>query len=203
MARAMANPKREVQVQPSSHLVAIAQARAFYAQAAALEKSIIPGDRANVIGQQIAFLVTVGLTIELYFKAYMIRARGGRVTLGHNLSVLLQEFPDYFRAAFTAEYDQRFKTLPQTYVTTAILISKEQPTKPEGLQAMKFNSFEACVASLSDAFIRFRYLFEDVSDAEWTQVPFPNPYALAAIQTLDAVYIRFEEGYFRSRVGAP
>lgn len=195
----MTNQKREVLIQPSSHLIAIAQARAFSAQAHALEKSIVPNGEPKLIGQQIAFLVTVGLTLELYFKAFMIRARGGRVTVGHDLSMLLQQFPDFLREAFTAEYKQRFKSLPGTDTTTAILISKDQPAKPQGSPAIKFDSFEACIASFSDAFTRFRYLFEDINHAEWTYIPFANSYALAAIQALDAVYVRFEKGEFKDK----
>lgn len=197
----MKQPQREVQVESSSHTIAIAQARAFAAQAQALGGTIKVSRHSSAVGNQIAFLVIVGLTLELYFKAFMIRGRGGRVTLGHDLAKLLAEFPLAFRDAFTAEYDRRNQSLKKTYINTAILISKDPPLAPEGDgPALRFDSFDVCIAALSDAFVRFRYLFEDISPADWTYIPYPNHYALAAIQTMETVYVRFENGEFKGRL---
>ncbi len=196
----MKTSKREVLVEASSHTVAIAQARAFSAQTHALGQTITPSGNPKVIGDQIAFLVLVGLTLELYFKAFMIRARAGRVTIGHDLTKLLEEFPSFLRAAFATEYLRRYQSLDGAYTTTAIIISKNQPATPQGYgPAIRFDTFDFCIDSFSDAFTRFRYLFEDVSSAEWTHIPFPNPYALAAIQTMEAVYVSFERGEFKSK----
>ena len=82
-----------VHIPIGAHPLAFAQARALASIARNCESLLTTDPQGH--GDILAYLVNIGLSIELYFKAIMIVARHGRVTKGHALALLYAEFPDF------------------------------------------------------------------------------------------------------------
>lgn len=185
---------REVMVTISSHQIARSEARAIAEQANALGATIAGPPENLAPGKVAAFLTLAGLAIELYLKSFMVAARGGRVTTGHDLQALYAEFPQFLKASFEHEYAKR---LPpnSTYRLVAIRPSPTPPPKPTNEAAgYKFATFQDAVDSLAVCFVAFRYFFEGVAPGTWRVAPFPQPAVSAALAALESTYAQFEAG---------
>ena len=153
----------EIRLEVSTYRVARAEARALSMQVTAIKEQITPANGDDDVGRQMALLVTGALAVELYFKAFMICARGGRVTQGHDLNGLYKEFPPFLKSSFEAEYARLIASEPPTYRISAFQISPNAPPPPAGdCPPYRFDSFSSSITSLARAFVTYRYFFEEI-----------------------------------------
>ena len=192
----------EINVYRPARVIAQAEARAFAELTVSLGKKISATKGVSSVGDRIAFLVIGALAIELYFKSFMISARGGRVIEGHELAVLYSNFPPFLKRCFEAEYSRR--NAGATVEVVAVRASKEAPQRPSGDgPPYCFATFQDTVESLSKSFTAFRYLYESVGEKNWTHIPFPRQSVIAAIDTIESTYAELEGGELRGKAGLP
>jgi hypothetical protein len=190
-----AKDKGEIQLRPEIHPLAYSQARAFANLARALAQGM---DDSFNDGERLAYQVNAGLSIELYLKALMIAARGGRVTKGHNLAELYRDFPPFLTEFLEFTYSSRTPVGGWTIPLKAFRFSAS-PTPPEGPDvslAPQFGTFAAAMRTSNNAFVRARYFFEQVTDNNWAIFEYaPGPLD-AAMHALDAAYQHLLAGSF-------
>ena len=182
------------QLNTELHIIAVAQARSLAKQANVFANQF---DDSTSFADLLAYLVSAGIAIELYFKALMIAARNGRVTKGHNLLKLYSEFPDFLKKSMERCYhsDARKDRPFRVYGFTQ---SSTRPETPEKSTSDKsYGSFEEAVGSISDIFVRSRYFFERVTPSDYVYFGFPRQQIEAIVYALDNTYIHFMSGGFR------
>ena len=193
-------PAPKVLVAIDAHPLAIEQARALCAF------SRVTADAAKSHGRHgeiLAYLAIAGLGIELHFKALMICARAGRVTKGHDLSLLYAEFPEFLKDFMEWQYKQLIPAAGWEIKMTALTFRKEQPPVPGITPAPKYNTFAAAIGTSSKIFEHARYLFERVNPVEWEIFAFAPDALNAVMVTLDRTYTHFIAGDFASKPGPP
>jgi hypothetical protein len=189
----MAKQNKTIQLNQGLHQVAIAQARSLANQA---NDAQIKMGKNHQLHDVLTFLVLTGLSMELYFKAIMLVARGGKVTKGHELSQLYNEFPVFLKTSLNQIYAKEAKAISLPITVIAIAQRAEKPNTPEqnGLNK-NFESFDSAIDSVSNSFTRARYFFEEVSH-DYTYIEFPVGQISALISALDQTYDRYLQGDF-------
>ncbi|WP_143133205.1 hypothetical protein [Pseudoduganella namucuonensis] len=172
---------------------AIAHANIARSMLAAIEQ---PGAPDNDPGELLALLMNAAFSVELFFKALMLGARNGEVTLGHPLVALLEEFPAEFRESFEAKY-ARWAVGRETKVHyVALRLSASAPETPDHTPSCAFASFTEAIASLSDVFVKARYFFEEVKPEGWAIIVLPEHSLIGILETLEASYQDLLAGRF-------
>ena len=154
-------------------------------------------------GELLSYLVTAGLAIELYLKALMISARGGRVTTGHHLEVLFSQYPPFLKQFLEERYASLRPAAGWSIKMTALTFRASQPSPPGPSPVPQFGTFELAIQTTNDAFVRARYLFEKVNDSDWTIFEYaPGPLE-AVMNSLDAAYEHHLAGGFLAAPSNP
>jgi hypothetical protein len=185
--------KEEVLVPVDIHPLAISQARAF----ANLSRSLAMGIKdGGDHGELLAYLVNAGLSIELYLKALMIGARAGRVTKGHDLDHLYQEFPAFLRDFLESAFSSNRPAEGWDFTMHALIFSARNPPGPGTRPRPQFETFAATLSATKDACVRARYFFERVNGDDWAIFEHaPGPLD-AAMLALDSAYQHLLAGSF-------
>ncbi len=129
-----------------------------------------PSEKSSrMIGKLITANVLLGLSIEIYLKAFMIAGRNDGLVKGHNLKKLYDTFPPFLKKAIEKEYNSFDKTKVES-LQIALMFSKEKPSTPKGEKANDFdiNDFNSTLTSISNIFTNSRYFFEGINEKEWT-----------------------------------
>ncbi|HIF9448718.1 hypothetical protein [Photobacterium damselae] len=189
--------KNEVIINSGLHKIASAQAIALANQAKNIHLNI--GDDPQV-HDVLAFLVTAGLSIELYFKALMIVGRSGRVTKGHQLKKLYDEFPDFLKESLLKEYQTQQADIELPIQVFALIQRSEQPSSPDSQKTFSnFNTFDTAIESINNIFTRSRYFFEEVNQSDYSYIEYPVGQIKAVIFALDATYNAFLANAFMNK----
>lgn len=180
-----------------AHVLALAQAKAHANVARIIAEAI--GENRDA-GELLACLVNAGLSIELYFKAFMLIARNGEVTLGHDLKELLKEFPPFYSEHFEKKYaaypNARTGNVPLTALRFGAPTENDTPSTPP----FSFATFKDAIASLTDVFVEARYFFEQVNPKKWVVIVFPKDAIFGVLNSLDATYNDFVAGKLASEI---
>lgn len=187
-------PAADIIVPVSTHKIAIAQARAFAEVARAVAAKDSEGSQSPE--NLLTYLVNAGLAAELHFKALMIAARGGRVTKGHDLSLLYREFPEFLSDFIEWQYAQLMPSAGWKIVLTALTFRQSVPSNPGSTPLPKYRTFAEAVASSSRSFEDGRYFFEKVQDSDWTVFAYAPDAMDAVLLSLDSAYKHFLAGDF-------
>ena len=191
-------PKRTKPPKPlvpiGASTLALAQARALALNAQYLANSITAPPDAGLV---LTYLVNAGLSIELYFKTFMIAGRGGKVTEEHNLLVLLDEFPPFLRKHFNEAYEQHPTARSASIRLIALKLNPTVPEKPvqESFKA-QYDTFDNAIESIARIFVDARYFFERLSVPDWAIFSYPTDAIAEVIHALEATYKKFESGAF-------
>jgi hypothetical protein len=147
----------------------------------------------------LAYLVNAGLAIELYFKALMIAGRTGRVTKGHSLEVLYNEFPEFLRLDIESNYLAGDERRVFEVKMVAITLRNSIPATPQSpVTVPPFMTFPHAIKSLNSVFTDARYFFEKVNTSDWCYFAY-SPLAVGAVfNALDKTYEKFIVGSFKS-----
>lgn len=110
----------------------------------------------------------LGLSIEIYLKAFMIAGRNDGLVKGHNLKKLYDTFPVFLKKAIEEKYNSFDKTNVES-LQIALMFSKERPSTPKGEKANDYdiNDFNSTLVSISNIFTNSRYFFEGINEKEW------------------------------------
>ena len=191
----------EVLLPIGAHPLAIDQARSLASIARSAAASLSVTSRSH--GDVLAYLVNAGIAVELHLKAIMIVARGGRVTKGHNLSALYDEFPDFLKDFIEWQYKQLMPPPGWDVVLTALTFRAQQPPTPGPTPRPRYQTFAEAIDSSSRIFERSRYFFERVNDQDWEIFSYA-PGALDAVTvSLDRAYVHFLAGDFDPKPSSP
>jgi HEPN domain-containing protein len=184
----------KIKVNTSVGHIAISQARSLAKKAKQIAKS---NDNNPCLEETLNFLVIAGLSVELYLKAFMIVARGGEVTKGHDLDKLYRQFPDSFKRSISKHYDEN-KLKEKSVCIIGMLISKEQPAQPDENRKLEgvYSDFDSAMKSIKMSFVKARYFFEKVGN-DYTFVEYPSGQVMAIIQALESNFVKFESGGFK------
>lgn len=178
-----------------AHELAHAQAHALAKHAEVLAHQISQPTDPGLI---LAYLVNAGLAIELYLKAFMICARGGQVTSGHDLSELLAEFPTFLRKSFNTAYEAHPTAKSASIGLVAFRISPTAPERPTSNSFTgRYTTFDEAVESLSDVFVESRYFFERLVAPEWAIFSYPTDAISGVIHALEETYQIYKSGGFK------
>ncbi len=111
----------------------------------------------------------LGLSIEIYLKAFMIAGRIDGLVKGHNLMKLYDTFPVFLKKAIEKKYNSFDKTNVES-LQIALMFSKERPSTPKREMANDYdiNDFNSTLVSISNIFTNSRYFFEGINEKEWT-----------------------------------
>jgi len=187
-------PPSEVLVPISAHPIAMAQARAM-ARVARLTAAAASGE-GDHLGEQLAYLVTAGLAIELYLKTLMISARGGRVRRGHDLAFLYSQYPAFLKKFLERKYSALQPTGGWPIKEMALMSSGSRPEPPRPSPTPQYGTFELAIQTTNDAFVRARYFFEGVNDSDWSIFEYAPGPLNAVMAALDAAYEHHSSGGF-------
>lgn len=189
----------EIYLNPGLHVLAFSQAKSMTRQNNSFLASITGEPTASDI---LCYSVTAGISLELYFKALMIAARNGRVTKGHDLSVLYQEFPEYITRPIEHYYDERVPSFgPLTCV--GLIQAKTLPRKPNRLKPKgNYGTASMAIKSLSKTFVESRYFFEKIDEQDYSYIDFAKEPVEALSYSLSRVYGHFVDGDFTKSVPA-
>lgn len=152
--------------------IAIEEARELLNHAIEIDdfiKKQPPEEASNKIGKLITANILLGLSIEIYLKAFMIAGRNDGLVKGHNLKKLYDTFPVYLKEAIEKEYNSFDKSKVES-LQIALMFSKEKPSTPKGEKANDYdiNDFNSTLTSISNIFTNSRYFFEGINEKEWT-----------------------------------
>ena len=187
-------PPREITVPIDTHLIAIAQARAFARVARSLSKAV--GEGSGQHEQVLAYLVNAGLAVELHFKSLMIAARNGRVTTGHDLGRLYSEFPTFLTDFIEWQYKQLVPERGWNVVLSALTFRSTPPPPPSSTPAPRYGTFTEAIQTSSHIFEDGRYFFEKVHVADWAIFAYAPAAIDAVLESLDRAYVHFMAGDF-------
>lgn len=128
-----------------------------------------PEEASNKIGKLITANIMLGLSIEIYLKAFMIAGRIDGLVKGHNLMRLYDTFPVFLKKAIEKKYNSFDKTNVES-LQIALMFSKERPSTPKREMANDYdiNDFNSTLVSISNIFTNSRYFFEGINEKEWT-----------------------------------
>lgn len=182
-------PPKQISLPIGAHQVAANQAHGLSEQAVRAAKSF--GAKVDA-GDALAYLVTAALAIELYIKAIMILGRRGLLTTGHDLGVLISEFPPELMVPLRDAYDTHptAKTA-QIRLIALRLTSQATPAPPahNGMQGRSYASFDDAIRALADVFVRARYFFEELAGADWAVFDIPADAIEGVLLALERVYM--------------
>ncbi|WP_444904871.1 hypothetical protein ACJJIU_08785 [Microbulbifer sp. CnH-101-E] len=188
--------QKAIQLNQGLHEIASAQAISLANQANRSHKSM--GSELQV-HDALTFLVTAGLSIELFFKALMLAARNGLVTKGHALESLYNEFPDFLRNSLSEKYLSQSKDIALPIEIIAIIQSPTTPKVPDRMGLAKnYSTFGQAIESISNIFTRSRYFFEEINIKEYSYVDYPVGQIKAVIFALEATYKDYLAGRFNT-----
>ncbi len=177
-----------------AYTLALAQARALATTASMLSRTV--GNSADA-GKALAYLVIAGLSIELYFKAFMIAGRGGNVFEEHDLMKLLIEFPPYLRRSFNDQYDKHPSAKTEDIQIFALKFSEHTPDKPkEETFAQSYSTFDQAIESIARIFIDARYFFEKLGASDWATFSYPTHAISGVIEALEKTFKLYDSGAF-------
>lgn len=190
-------------VSPSAYTIALDEARALHSQAQATHSRLSAGgcgsDGTAELGAMLAALVTIGLSLELYLKAFMAIARDGRVTPGHDLVQLYAEFPPFLKAALEERYARLIPRGQWVIRVIGLRMSPVQPQVPDDSAANghRYGSFEDAIRGLANAFTRARYFYEEVGDRGWSIFDYAVEPGLYLADVIDGVFEDWRTGAFK------
>lgn len=195
--------RQPIMVSPTVYTIALDEARALRAQAQATHSRLSAGGRGSdgtaELGAMLAALVTIGLSLEFYLKAFMAIARGGHVTAGHNLGQLYGEFPPFLKVALEERYARLIPREQWVIRVIGLRMSPVQPQVPDDNAANghRYGGFEDAIRSLANSFTRARYFYEEVSDRGWSVFEYAIEPGLYLADVIDGVFKDWQAGAFK------
>ena len=150
------------------------------------------------IGKIICANILIGLSIEIYLKAFMIAGRENGIKKGHELIQLYKEFPPFLKTAI----ENKFKNLEKKetlMIEVGCKTSIEEPQKPKTIPFDKidFNDFNTCLEGISNIFVDSRYYFENINTEKWSFIRYHFESAKSIARSLKFVLNEFREGKFK------
>lgn len=155
-------------------------------------------DQHSFLGKLITANVLIGLSIEIFLKAFMIAGRNEGVVWGHNLKELYDIFPDFLKEAI----EEKYKSFDKSKIELqqiALFISDERPKGPseDEPKINDINDFNECLSSLSNKFVESRYFFEKINDNEWAIIDDYPELGVLIAKSLEYVLEDFINGKFK------
>jgi HEPN domain-containing protein len=160
---------------------------AHRALAVATQEGVKDLEEGDNVGFVLASNMNAGFAIELGLKAFYMTFHSEGPPATHDLLKLYSGLPSHIREAVDARYRTKVVNGPPIRVY-AFKFSVEDPDVPEEANRPVYTSAEACLAGCSNAFVRSRYFFEAMTDADWSIVDNPIFYMTAMVDALDEAY---------------
>ncbi|RED92997.1 hypothetical protein [Marinoscillum furvescens] len=186
--------------------IAIEEAEELHNYAMQLDmkiQSILKKENHEVpIGKIITANILIGLSIEIYLKAFMLAGREKGIKFGHQLTDLYNDFPEFLKAAIEQEYAS-IKKDDSILLETGFLTSDSVPEPPETppFNSVDFDSFKSSLEAISNTFVESRYFFEQVTTHKWAIIKYYFASASNIAKSLEKVLTDYRNGVFKGKVG--
>jgi hypothetical protein len=141
--------------------------------------------------------VLIGLSIELYLKAFMLHGRKSGITREHNLSQLFSEFPAFLKTAIAHSY-REFRPFDNSSIEFAIMMPGSVP--PTGIMKSfeaDITEFQNALKEISNMFVEARYFFEKVNKTDWALFKYYFGPAKMIATVLAVVLVDYKKGKFK------
>lgn len=163
---------------------------------------IIQNSGNGPIGTIISANVLIGLSIEIFLKAFMLAGREKGIVFGHNLSELYNELPTFLKSAIELEYKQQPKD-SSLLLEIGIRTSESIPERPnvEPFENVNFDDFRSSLDAINTIFVDSRYFFEQITTNEWAIIKYHFASARNIAKSLQKVLEDYRQGKFKGKTG--
>jgi len=143
------------------------------------------------VGKIISANILIGLSIEIFLKAFMIAGREKRIVKGHKLLELYNELPTFLKTAIEYQYTQQPKD-SSMLLETAFRTSDVNPGPPktEPFDKVDFEDFRSS-----------RYFFEQVTTEDWAIIKYHFASAKNIAKSIQKVLEDYRNGKFKGKAG--
>ena len=154
------------------------------------------------IGKIIGANILIGLSIEIFLKAFMIAGRERGIVFGHNLLDLYNTLPTFLKTAIEFEYTKQPKD-SSLLLETAFRTSDVNPGPPktEPFDKVNFDDFRSSLEAISSIFVESRYFFEQVTTEDWAIIKYHFASARSIAKSLQKVLEDYQKGKFKGKAG--
>jgi len=154
------------------------------------------------VGKIISANILIGLSIEIFLKAFMIAGREKRIVKGHKLLELYNELPTFLKTAIEYQYTQQPKD-SSMLLETAFRTSDVNPGPPktEPFDKVDFEDFRSSLEAISNIFVESRYFFEQVTTEDWAIIKYHFASAKNIAKSIQKVLEDYRNGKFKGKAG--
>ena len=143
------------------------------------------------IGLTLTSNLLASLALEMGLKSFYMYYFDSGPPKSHNLSELFSDLHDLIRQDIDTNYRANLST-DSTIALIALRHSPNQPAPPNDVPQQRFSTASELFDSVSNMFVRDRYFFENVVEADWAVIAHPIDQMDVMIEVLDNVFHHYK-----------